>query len=62
MSESLRYCNVCGESEVECELKWCINCNLLACDDCWGRTTDDEIICFECEEYENDLPRPTGLG
>lgn len=62
MRESLRYCNVCGASELEGDLKRCINCNLWACDDCWNRTTDDEIICLECEEYENNLSRPIGLG
>lgn len=57
-NDGLRYCNWCGESEVETDIEPCIACTLLCCPNCSSECTDSEtddpvgVVCLDCVNEE----------
>ena len=52
MIESLRYCHLCGESEVDFDLRRCFTCGQWTCEECGF-----DGFCDDCidEEYAEEL-------
>ena len=53
LDKGLRYCYLCGESEIDCDLEACFECNQPVCAECSHEIESDEgdslgVMCDEC--------------
>ena len=55
MSDVLRHCHLCGESEVFGDIETCVSCSQWVCAECSADAETDAgdplgVVCFDCIE------------